>query len=180
MLFAYHTAIIANVMNTKKTKDKLSKGDGELESLQQQLIRLQADFDNYQKRAEMQKFELIKYANAELINQILPVLDNFKRATSQAPKVEDLGAINWITGIQAIEKQIEKILSENGLLEIQIEKGQHFDPNIHEAISHEPNDLPVDTIIETVETGYKLNDKVLRPAKVRVSSGKEKTARNER
>ena len=163
-------------MDTKKTKVNLKQNIEEINNLRNQLVRLRADFDNFQKRTETQKYELVKLANAELVNQILPILDNFKRAASHAPAIENQNIANWITGIQAIERQIEEVLMRNGLVEIKTEKGQVFDPNLHEAISHESNNLPVDTIIEVVETGYMLNEKVIRPTKVRVSSGIKKPA----
>lgn len=158
-------------MNIKKIKKKSVDNNQEVEDLRQQSVRLRADFENYRKRTDSQKLELIKFANEELINQFLPVLDNFKRAAQHAPKSKEQNEINWIVGIQAIEKQIEEVLANNGLVGLKIEKGQPFDHVLHEAISHEPSELAVDAIIDVVENGYKLNDRVVRPAKVRVSSG---------
>lgn len=172
MILTLFIAILTNMMKTRKIKKKLDVENKEVEDLRQQLVRLQADFENYRKRADGQKLDLVKFANAELINQFLPVLDNFKRAANHAPKGNNQSESNWIVGVQAIEKQIEEVLARNGLVEIKIEKGQPFDHTFHEAISHEANELPSDTIIDSVENGYKLNDKIIRPAKVRVSSGK--------
>lgn len=171
MILTLFAAILTNIMKTKKIKKKSAVGNQAVEDLHQQLVRLQADFENYRKRSDEQKFDLVKFANAELINQFLPVLDNFKRAANHAPKGNNESESNWIVGIQAIEKQIEDILARNGLVEIKIEKGQPFDHTLHEAISHEPSELPADTIIESVENGYLLYEKIIRPSKVRVSSG---------
>lgn len=138
-------------------------------------MRVQAEFDNFRKRSEASQAQFIHFATAELISQLLPVQDNFKRAASHAPQTQEPSAQNWIIGIKAIEKQLEEALKQNGLEEIEAEAGQNFNPTLHEAISHEPSQQSANTIIAVIETGYKLRDKILRPAKVRVSSG---TAKN--
>src|SRR3990167_8028386 len=104
-------------MNTKKIKKKLVDNNQEVENLRQQLVRLLADFENYRRRADSQKLELIKFSNAELINQFLPVLDNFKRAAQHAPQTQDENYNNWVVGMKAIEKQLEDVLRQNGLEE---------------------------------------------------------------
>lgn len=140
----------------------------------EQLLRSQAELDNFRKRTEQEKSLLIKYAHANMISDILPVLDNFKRAATHAPQTTDPQMTNWIIGITAIEKQLEDVLKQVGVEEIPVRIGDLFDHNRHEAISHEPNDAPENTVITIIETGYTLGDRIIRPAKVKVSAGATK------
>lgn len=134
--------------------------------LQDSMLRAQADFDNYRKRTEAQKLELINFAKADFMAKITPALDNFRRAFEHAPEEN-----NFTTGIKQIEKQLENILADEGLTKI--ETAGVFNPNLHEAISYESNPTtPADHIIGEVETGWAFNGKVIKPAKVRVSKGK--------
>lgn len=139
--------------------------------LMQQVLRTQAELDNFRKRSEQERLSLIKYANTNLVSDILPVLDNFKRAAVHAPETSDAHILNWITGIKAIEKQLEDVLRQSGLQEIEVHIGDQFNHNLHEAISHDASEAPEDTILEVRESGYMFNEKVLRPVKVRVSAG---------
>lgn len=155
-----------------KKKNEQDNSNSQIEKLKQKISELelgwkrtQADFDNYQKRSEEQKLNIISAANTDLMLEIVPVLDNFRRAFSHA-KADDQFAI----GIKQIEKQLEDILVKEGLKKI--ETTGKFDPNLHEAISYEENALPADEIIAEAESGWQFNDKVLKPAKVRVSKGK--------
>jgi len=131
--------------------------------------RTQADFLNYKKQASDEKASLISSANADLIYEILPVLDNFKLAADHMPA--ELANNNWAQGIKQVEKQLESILQNEGLERIKT-IGEQFDPNLHEAIEHMTSDKPENEIISEILPGYILNDKVLRPAKVKVSSPK--------
>jgi molecular chaperone GrpE len=140
-------------------------------TLKDQLLRSQAELENFRKRMLDERQTTIKFANADLIMQLLPVLDNFKRAAAHAPQTQDSAVTGWITGIRAVERQLEDILKSMGLIEIETVPGHPFDAKIHEAIAHEPSQQPEDTVTKVVETGYLLHDKVLRPAKVNVSSG---------
>ncbi|AKM82436.1 TPA: nucleotide exchange factor GrpE [Candidatus Berkelbacteria bacterium] len=132
--------------------------------------RTQADFDNYVKRSEDQKLNIIKAANTDLMMEIVPVLDNFRRAFLHAPN-SPAGEDNFTLGIKQIEKQLEEILTAEGLKKIET-TGELFNPAKHEAISYEENELPADSIIAEAESGWEFNGKVLKPAKVRVSKGK--------
>lgn len=129
--------------------------------------RTQADFDNYRKRTEEQKFEMIELAKADFMTKITPVLDNFRRAFSHLDTADPK-----IAGVKQIEKQLEDILASEGLIKI-ITDNQKFDHNLHEAISFEVNDkIPADTIIDELESGWTYRGRVIKPAKVRVSKGK--------
>lgn len=150
-------------MKQKITKTQLDK---KIKELADGWRRTQADFENYKKRNEEMHGELIEYAKADFMTKITPVLDNFRRAFEHAPKNNE-----WFIGVRQIEKQLEDILTSEGLIKIRT-SGEKFDPALHEAISCEENIAPIDTIINEVESGWQFNGKVIKPAKVRVSKGK--------
>ena len=175
--------IITSVMTAKKPKEnKKTKLEKELEEALTAKMRLAAELENQRKRFVQDKESVSEHARGEVIANLFPVFDNFYRASSHAPEVslEDLPKLseddfkrifNYFSGLRQIEKQMEAVLKEMGLERIKT-KGQEFDPALHEAISHEPDvKIPVDHVIDEVEVGWLLNNKVLRPAKVRVSKG---------
>lgn len=162
---------------TKKTKLEKELGEALVAKM-----RLSADLDNQQKRFAQEKENISAQARGEIIAKLFPIFDNFYRASTHAPKVslEDLPKLSeddfkriysYFSGLRQIEKQMEAMLKEMGLERIKT-KGQEFDPELHEAISHEADaTIPEDYIIDEIEVGWMLNGKVLRPAKVRVSKG---------
>jgi len=130
--------------------------------------RTQADFDNFRKRTQIEKAELIKFAGGDLIVQLLPVLDNFNRALAHKPK--ELTNNEYVKGLEYIKIQLEQALKSQGLEIIDVKIGDVFNPQIHEAISTFENPkFKTDQIINIVENGYLYNDKVIRPAKVQVA-----------
>ena len=131
--------------------------------------RTQADFVNYKKQAADDRIKLIKSANTNLIYDLLPVLDNFELAAKHVP--ENLKDDNWAQGIRQIEKQFEDILFSNGLERIEA-ISQEFNPANHEALEEVESEKPEGEIVEVVLSGYKFNNEILRPAKVKVSKGK--------
>jgi molecular chaperone GrpE len=133
--------------------------------------RTQADFQNFRRTSEADRQKLIKLASADLIIEILPVLDNFQLAAKHVPA--ELENNNWTQGVKQIEKQLESILSSAGLIKIET-VGKEFDPNFHEAVEHVASDQPAESIAEELQAGYIFADTVLRPAKVKVSSGPAK------
>jgi len=160
---------------TKKTKKSdLDNRDNQIIELKKQIEELktgwqrtQADFENYRKRVEGERLENLAYARAEFISQLTPVLDNFYRAFSGTKKDDPT-----IQGFLQIKKQLEEILAEEGLEKIPAKPGNKFDPRLHEAISSESHrTIAADCIIAEVESGWMFQDKVLKPAKVRVSKG---------
>lgn len=130
--------------------------------------RTQADFVNYKKQAADDKVKYCRSANANLVYDLLPVLDNFQLAAKHVP--ESLKDDNWAQGIKQIEKQFEDILSLEGLERIET-VGTKFDPNFHEAIEHIKSDKPEDEIVEEILSGYKFDSEVIRPARVKVAKG---------
>ncbi len=148
-------------------KHKKDEKDIKIKELQEGWQRCQADFENYRKRTETQKFEMVELAKAEFLAKITPVLDNFRRAFEHAKDDKD----PMFLGVKQIEKQLEDILASEGLT--RINTNCKFDPALHEAISCEANaKVPCDEIIAECESGWQFGDKVIKPAKVRVSKGK--------
>ncbi len=129
-------------------------------------LRLAADFDNFKKRMRQEQAETLQHANADLIGKLLPVVDNFHRVLESAPvDVDDA----WLKGIQLTLQQLDELLAAQGVSAIEA-IGTPFDPSLHEAIGHEESDdHPEDTVVTEVRKGYRLHDRVVRPALVRVA-----------
>lgn len=142
----------------------------ELTQISQQAL---ADLQNFKKRTEEEKIKFVAFANATLISDLLPILDNIDRAMSHLP--EDPAAKEWANGIMAILKQLEDALKARGLEYIPT-TGQTFDPNHHEAVMTEAG--PKDQVIKELEKGYKISDRVLRRAKVTVGNTSEPAGEN--
>jgi molecular chaperone GrpE len=151
--------------------DAMAGLQADLDRFRDLALRSQADFDNYKKRAAREKEDAIKYANSSLLQRLVSILDNFELGLAAA-KTE--GAQSPIySGMVLVQKQLNDLLEENGLQAIEAE-GKKFDPNLHEAIAHEPSDAPEETVIRQARRGYRLKDRLLRPARVVVSSGSAK------
>ncbi len=135
------------------------------------LQRVQADFVNYKRRVEQEKIEQAKYANVALLQKILPALDDLERAVSSVP--ESLAGENWVQGVILIERKLRQALESEGVRVIPA-LGAEFDPNIHEAVIHEPGNEQTDNKVTAVfQQGYKLHDRVIRPAMVKVGGTPE-------
>jgi molecular chaperone GrpE len=130
-------------------------------------MRVQADYDNFRRRSRLEKEDFAKYASAKLIELLLPIVDNFERALASSQQVKDFDAI--IKGIEMTAKQLEQVLTEEGLKAIE-SVGQPFNPDFHQAIMQvESEEHDEGIIVEEIQKGYILKDKVLRPALVKVS-----------
>lgn len=161
---------------TKKNEEKeiIKKHNKELIELKKKADeylnnwkRSQADYFNLKRRVDEEKKEILSLANKDLIMQILPILDNFRRAFNQVPN--EYKDSDWLSGIKQLEKQLEKIISNEGLERI-LTVGQEFNPNFHEAVlSEEKKGVQKGTILEELESGYKINNKVVKAAKVKVA-----------
>jgi molecular chaperone GrpE len=135
-------------------------------------LRLQADFENFRKRTMRERESLYQRANADLISELLPVLDHLELALQAAPSVAE--ARSFVDGVQLVFDQALAALGKFGLTPIKTD-GQAFDPAEHEAISHLPSpDKAENQIMAQTRRGYRLGDRVLRAAQVVVSSGLEK------
>jgi molecular chaperone GrpE len=141
------------------------------------LARLKAEFENYKKRSERERQEYVKFANEQLILQVLPVFDNLKLALENVSLPKDA---EFVHGMEMILKSLEDILLKHGLT--RIETGEKvFDPHMHEAAEFvESDEFPENTVLEEVKEGYILNGKVIRPARVKISKKPSEETNTER
>lgn len=150
--------------------EQLQKLAAEKQDLTNTLVRLQADFDNYRKRTEKEHDQARHRGVENLVEQLLPVLDGFDRALAahDDPAYED-----YRKGFELIRKQLWDLLAKQGVHRIE-SIGKEFDPNVHHAVEHVPtNDYPDGAVIEEFQPGYTFHHRVLRPAMVRVASGRQ-------
>ena len=142
---------------------QLEQKTQKIEELTDTLKRLQAEFENFKKRVDREKTEFVKYAHADVILQLLPVLDSFEIALKNTNDGE-----KFVEGIKIIYAQLYSALEAEGLKPIKA-AGERFDPYKHEVLMKEESDKPEETILEEFQKGYMLNDRVLRHSKVKVS-----------
>ena len=147
---------------------KLKEEAGKAAEYWDRLLRVQADFDNTRKRLEREKQDFVKFANEGIILELLNILDDLERTLELAEsKHQDLPA--FLKGVEMILSHLYEMLKEYGVKPIEAE-GKLFDPNYHEALMQAENkDVPEHTILEELQKGYLLNDRVIRTAKVKVS-----------
>lgn len=131
-----------------------------------QHLRLMADYQNFKKRTEKEKADIYAYANEKIVRELLEVTDNFERAMDHTTESSDKTLVN---GMSAIFKQLKGVLEKNGIAEIQA-NGQEFDPCYHHAVSTEnTEEFKSGHVVETLQKGYMLKGKVIRPAMVKVA-----------
>lgn len=146
-------------------KERAARADENWE----RLLRTSADFDNFKKRAAREKQEAIKYANESLLQKLMPVLDNFEMALAAAQTTGPDAGQSLQAGVIMIFQQLKTALAESGLEEVDA-VGKLFDPNFHEALSQqESSDVPEGQVVQQLRKGYKLRDRLLRPASVVVA-----------
>ena len=163
--FESETAGIDDIETLRKAlAEEKAKAEANLAGWQ----RAQADFTNYKRRSEQEKEETVKFASAGLISNLLPVLDDFERATRSLPPEQAQASL--AEGFRLIERKLGTIMESQGLTEIKA-MGEPFDPRLHEAINQDRGKEGI--VVRELEKGYKLHDKVLRPAKVVVGNGEE-------
>lgn len=147
--------------------DRVLELQEEVLSLKDQLLRKQADFDNFRKRMVRERSEAVKYANSSLLLDLVEVIDNFERAIKSAEESENFHTFH--EGIALIEKQFISMLENKWGLKRLDSVGEEFDPEKHQAIAAEESpDADVQTVVEDYQKGYVLHDRVLRPARVKV------------
>lgn len=159
------------------TQTEIASETSEIDSIKAELIaaqdrnlRLMAEFDNFRRRTAKEQLDLIETANAKLLEKLSEVLDNFERAFAAENKANDLEAFE--KGMQLIHSQFAKTLTDAGLEQID-PVGQEFDPNCQEALMQQPSeDIPEGHVVTVFQKGYRLKGKILKTAKVIVSSGK--------
>jgi molecular chaperone GrpE len=152
--------------------DPVAGLQADLDRFRDLAMRSQADFENYKKRCAREKEEAIKYANASLLEKLVSIVDNFELGLEAARGEAEKSPI--YSGMTLVLKQLQDFLTENGLQPIGA-VGKKFDPNLHEAIAHEPSDeVPDEVVIRQTRRGYRFKDRLLRPSAVVVSSGPAK------
>ena len=151
---------------TTDLRAKIEQLEADAKEASNRYLRLAADFDNYKKRSRQEHSETVQLANADLIGKLLPVVDNFHRVIESAPAEVDEA---WLKGIKLTLQQLDELLTSQGVSPIE-SVGTPFDPSLHEAIGHEESDEhPEDTVVSEIRKGYRLHDRVVRPALVRVA-----------
>ena len=147
---------------------QLAKAQNEIADLKDKYLRQAAEFDNYRKRVATEKGELVRNGGARVMTAILPILDDFERAHENMDKMEDVAAVK--EGVQLIIDKFLKLLKQEGLEKMDV-VGKPFDVDFHEAIAMVPGqpDEMRGKVIDCVQSGYKMNDKVIRHAKVAVA-----------
>ena len=138
------------------------------EPLKNQLLRLQADFDNFRKRTQRERNELFLFANESLFLEMLPIIDHFEMGFKSAEAHQTDCSVT--EGFRMVFNQLLDVLKKFNVIAIDA-VGETFDPHRHEAILHMPSDKPAETVLEQVRRGYMLGDKLLRAAQVIISSG---------
>ena len=151
------------------TEDATAGLQADLDRFRDLALRSQADFENYKKRSAREKEEAIQYANKSLLERLVAIIDNFELGLAAAKEEGRQSPI--YSGMVLVQKQLNDLLAESWLQSIEAE-GKMFDPNVHEAIAHEPSDqVPEEIVLRQTRRGYRFKDRLLRPAKVVVSSG---------
>lgn len=136
------------------------------EEYQQRWLRAQADFDNYRKRTLKEKEDLLKYASFAVFEQLLPVIDNFERAMQASKSNNDYDSLS--KGLDMIIRQLGQVLEQEGVVPIEA-VGQPFNPEYHQAVAQVESGEEEGIIVEELQKGYKLKDRVIRPSMVKVS-----------
>ena len=153
--------------NEEECEDAISSLKEEIDKINNQYIRLAADFDNYRKRQMQEREALLKYGAEEALKKLLEALDNIDRAKASVENIDDVNTVK--DSYNLVFKQIFDVLSKMGL-EVIDTNGKEFDPNLHEAVMQTPtSEYPENSIIGELQKGYKLGDKVLRPSLVNVA-----------
>ena len=148
--------------------DELASVTHERDDYLDRLQRLKAEFDNYRKRAARDQESLVARATERLVKELLPVVDDLERALEAAAKHEEA---TLEEGVRLVHRELRDTLATEGLVEI--ETDGRFDPHVHEALVAQPSEADEGSVIDVVQKGYRLGDRVLRPARVVVAGPKE-------
>lgn len=161
---------VEEVSELEALRQELEKAQAQAADYLDGWQRARAEFANYKKRNDQERQDLFKLANTTLITRLLPIFDDFERAFQTLP--HSLLSLTWIDGVALIYRRLQAILEAEGLTLMETE-GQSFDPLMHEAVTYEESaEHEEGQVIGEVQRGYKLGDRVLRPALVRVAKGK--------
>ncbi|OOE13670.1 nucleotide exchange factor GrpE [Fictibacillus arsenicus] len=149
-------------------QQRIQELESKLEEMSQKNLRLQADYDNFRRRTREEQAASLKYKSQSLVEQLLPALDNFERALKTEATNEQ--AKTLIQGMEMVYRQLADVLKQEGLTEVPT-VGEKFDPNMHQAVMQvEDSEYESNTVIEELQKGYMLKDRVIRPAMVKVNA----------
>ncbi|MCA1660020.1 MAG: nucleotide exchange factor GrpE [Verrucomicrobiaceae bacterium] len=163
------TAAAGSRPETEQIDDDSEGLQADLDRFRDLALRSQADFENYKKRSAREKEEAINYANSSLLEKLVAIVDNFELGLEAARAEGEKSPV--FSGMSMVLKQLMDFLAESGLQPIHA-MGQKFDPNLHEAIAHEPSkEFPEGIVVRQTRRGYRMKDRLLRPSSVVVSSG---------
>jgi len=165
---------VAEVEDLEALKQALAEEKKKAEGYLANWQRAQADFINYKRRSEQEKEEIGKFANTILMLNLLPILDDLERAFTSIPP--HIARLTWVDGIRLIERKLQVSLEVQGLSQIKA-LGEPFDPKLHEATMHAKGKEGM--VIEELQKGYMLHDRVIRPAMVVVGNGEEEEEKKE-
>ncbi len=157
------------VADTTGAADEVAQLTARIAELEDKNLRLFAEFENFRKRTQKEKYELIKTASQDILSALLPVLDDFDRTKKIAEEMSDQDG--FVEGVLLVYKKLQALMSSKGLVALESDNVT-FDPELHDAISHiqSPDPSMVGKVIDTIEKGYLLNDKLIRHAKVVVGA----------
>jgi molecular chaperone GrpE len=152
-----------------ETDEQVKRLQSELERYKDLALRATADLDNYRKRMARERDDAVKYANTTFLEKLIPILDNFELGLQAAKSGS--GSSSILDGMAMVQRQLQDFLSSSGVEAFDAE-GKPFDPNLHEAIAQEENaEVPEGQVIRQLRKGYRLRDRLIRPANVVVSKG---------
>jgi molecular chaperone GrpE len=147
---------------------KLAQAEAQAAEYKDQYLRAAADYKNFKRRVEIERAELIRSAGADLVLKLLPVVDDFDRAVSSVPP--EIAGTPWWGGTQLIAHKLRLLLESQNVKPIEA-LGQEFDPNVHEAVLYEDAEGQDGKVVEELQKGYKIGERVLRPSMVKVGRG---------
>jgi molecular chaperone GrpE len=155
--------------NDEKSNEEVKKLQGDLSEAKDKYLRLYSEFENFRRRTAKEKLEMIQTANEQLVRTLLPVVDDFERAEKA---IADGAAGKELEGFLLIQQKMKKILEQHGVKAIDLEAGADFDPDSQEAITQipAPEEKLKGKVVDVIEKGYQLNDKLIRYAKVVVGN----------
>jgi len=150
-----------------EAKEKIKELEGKIEEYENKLLRAQADFENYRRRVRLDQESAQKYRAQSLISDLLPALDNFERALQIEAKDEQTKSL--LQGMEMVYRQVLQAMEKEGLEAIEA-VGKEFDPTVHQAVMQvEDENYPSNIVVEVLQKGYKLKDRVIRPSMVKVN-----------
>jgi molecular chaperone GrpE len=162
----HETADAAATKQVASLEGKISELEAAAAEAKDRYLRLAADFENFRKRVRQEQLETIQHGSSELINRLLPGIDDLHKALEHKPKGVDQ---SWMKGVEMGMRKLDEALGAHGLEPIE-SVGARFDPKLHEAVGHEESrEHPEDTVVTELRRGYRIRDRVLRPALVKVA-----------